>query len=109
MYCLSGSAIISNCFCNRGTNAAPGMHIFVLTAAYILVYLLGSSTKKSQLSKIFLKVFISIFQLVGHVIKGGGVAVTGQDQSLLYSKDGLQPPVISKSLLTIMTQFIMPF
>ncbi|XP_026760684.2 uncharacterized protein LOC113519705 [Galleria mellonella] len=32
-------------------------------------------------------------RLVGHIIKGGGVAVTGQDQSLLYNKDGLQPVI----------------
>ncbi|XP_073950948.1 pentraxin-related protein b6 [Choristoneura fumiferana] len=30
-------------------------------------------------------------RLVGHVIKGGGVAVSGQEQSLLYRKDGLEP------------------
>ncbi|XP_053624759.1 uncharacterized protein LOC128683301 [Plodia interpunctella] len=34
-------------------------------------------------------------RLVGHIIKGGGVAVTGQDQSFLYTKDG-QTPVIKK-------------
>ncbi|KAL4718846.1 hypothetical protein ACJJTC_001037 [Scirpophaga incertulas] len=28
-------------------------------------------------------------RLVGHVIKGGGVAISGQDQSLLYNKDNL--------------------
>ncbi|KAM3969009.1 uncharacterized protein ACR2FA_003119 [Aphomia sociella] len=32
-------------------------------------------------------------RLVGHIIKGGGVAVTGQDQSMLYSKDGLEPVI----------------
>ncbi|KAJ0183663.1 hypothetical protein K1T71_000086 [Dendrolimus kikuchii] len=31
-------------------------------------------------------------RLVGHVIKGGGVAISGQEQSLLYNKDSLDPP-----------------
>ncbi|XP_032526612.1 uncharacterized protein LOC116777269 [Danaus plexippus] len=30
-------------------------------------------------------------RLVGHVIKGGGTSITGQEQSLLYKKDGAQP------------------
>ncbi|XP_068621402.1 uncharacterized protein b6 [Battus philenor] len=30
-------------------------------------------------------------RLVGHVIKGGGKAISGQEQSLLYSKDTLDP------------------
>lgn len=33
-----------------------------------------------------------IFQLVGHVIKGGGVAITGQEQSALINKDAIQQP-----------------
>lgn len=30
------------------------------------------------------------FQLVGHVIKGGGFSISGQDQSLLYNKDAIE-------------------
>ncbi|XP_023933871.1 uncharacterized protein LOC112042900 isoform X2 [Bicyclus anynana] len=30
-------------------------------------------------------------RLVGHVIKGGGSIITGQEQSLLYTKDGSEP------------------
>ncbi|XP_059059870.1 uncharacterized protein LOC131853078 [Achroia grisella] len=38
-------------------------------------------------------------RLVGHIIKGGGIAVTGQDQSLLYSKDGLTPVLNQAGLM----------
>lgn len=31
-------------------------------------------------------------RLVGYVIKGGGVAITGQEQSMLYNDDSLEPP-----------------
>ncbi|KAF9800386.1 hypothetical protein SFRURICE_015896, partial [Spodoptera frugiperda] len=30
-------------------------------------------------------------RLVGHVIKGGGLAISGQDQTLLYKKDNIEP------------------
>lgn len=33
----------------------------------------------------------NLFQLVGHVIKGGGLAISGQDQTLLYKKDNIEP------------------
>ncbi|XP_014364795.2 uncharacterized protein LOC106715926 [Papilio machaon] len=38
-------------------------------------------------------------RLVGHVIKGGGVAITGQEQSLLYNKDGLDPVIHQSGLM----------
>lgn len=31
-----------------------------------------------------------MFQLVGHIIKGGGVAITGQEQALIYNKDNVE-------------------
>ncbi|XP_022832336.1 uncharacterized protein LOC111360591 [Spodoptera litura] len=30
-------------------------------------------------------------RLVGHIIKGGGLAISGQDQTLLYKKDNIEP------------------
>ncbi|VVC93810.1 unnamed protein product [Leptidea sinapis] len=36
-------------------------------------------------------------RLVGHVIKGGGIAVSGQEQSLLYKDDGIEGPVKKQS------------
>ncbi|XP_049885276.1 uncharacterized protein LOC126380094 [Pectinophora gossypiella] len=38
-------------------------------------------------------------RLVGHIIKGGGVAVSGQDQSQLYSKDGLEPTIKQSGMI----------
>ncbi|KPI92036.1 Neuronal pentraxin receptor [Papilio xuthus] len=38
-------------------------------------------------------------RLVGHVIKGGGVAISGQEQSLLYKKDGLDPVIHQSGLM----------
>ncbi|XP_063374110.1 uncharacterized protein LOC134661834 [Cydia amplana] len=38
-------------------------------------------------------------RLVGHIIKGGGIALTGQEQSLLYSKDGLEPTIKQSGLM----------
>ncbi|XP_028043149.1 uncharacterized protein LOC114252735 [Bombyx mandarina] len=31
-------------------------------------------------------------RLVGHIIKGGGVAITGQEQALIYNKDNVEQP-----------------
>ncbi|XP_048004482.1 uncharacterized protein LOC125240574 [Leguminivora glycinivorella] len=38
-------------------------------------------------------------RLVGHIIKGGGIAITGQEQSLLYSKDGIEPTIKQAGLM----------
>ncbi|XP_026742408.1 uncharacterized protein LOC113504338 [Trichoplusia ni] len=38
-------------------------------------------------------------RLVGHVIKGGGLAISGQDQSLLYKKDNIEPVARQSGLL----------
>nr|XP_021190849.2 uncharacterized protein LOC110376622 [Helicoverpa armigera] len=38
-------------------------------------------------------------RLVGHVIKGGGLAISGQDQSLLYKKDKIEPVARQSGLL----------
>ncbi|CAH0578375.1 unnamed protein product [Chrysodeixis includens] len=38
-------------------------------------------------------------RLVGHVIKGGGLAISGQDQSLLYKKDNIEPVPRQSGLL----------
>lgn len=41
---------------------------------------------------------------MGHVIKGGGVAVTGQEQSLLYNKDNIQPAKSKLFPVVLVTQ-----
>ncbi|CAK1588078.1 unnamed protein product [Parnassius mnemosyne] len=38
-------------------------------------------------------------RLVGHVIKGGGVAISGQEQSMLYNKDSLDPVTKQSGLM----------
>ncbi|CAH2267106.1 jg25263, partial [Pararge aegeria aegeria] len=38
-------------------------------------------------------------RLVGHVIKGGGTIVSGQEQSLLYTKDGSEPILKQSGLI----------
>ncbi|XP_072931299.1 uncharacterized protein [Epargyreus clarus] len=38
-------------------------------------------------------------RLVGHIIKAGGTAITGQEQSLLYKKDGLEPEIEQPGLI----------
>lgn len=43
------------------------------------------------------------FQLVGHVIKGGGLAISGQEQSLLYKRDNIEP--VKRELNFIFTYF----
>ncbi|XP_050360656.1 uncharacterized protein LOC126780321 isoform X1 [Nymphalis io] len=38
-------------------------------------------------------------RLVGHIIKGGGTAISGQEQSLLYKKDEAQPIIKQSGLI----------
>lgn len=45
------------------------------------------------ITHILFLIIIIFLQLVGHIIKGGGTAISGQEQSLLYKKDEAQPSI----------------